>query len=71
MVMAFPGPHGPEDSAPQYQHLFLNETNHRTPSWNHAPNYDKQWILRHTGKMQNVHIKFTDILNTKRLQVGQ
>ncbi|XP_022696955.1 putative extracellular sulfatase Sulf-1 homolog [Varroa jacobsoni] len=71
MVMAFPGPHGPEDSAPQYQHLFLNETNHRTPSWNHAPNYDKQWILRHTGKMQNVHIKFTDILNTKRLQTLQ
>ncbi|OQR67079.1 extracellular sulfatase Sulf-2-like, partial [Tropilaelaps mercedesae] len=71
IVMAFPGPHGPEDSAPQYQHLFHNETNHRTPSWNYAPNYDKQWILRHTGKMQNIHTRFTDILNTKRLQTLQ
>lgn len=29
MVLSFPSPHGPEDSAPQYQHLFLNEKRHR------------------------------------------
>lgn len=29
MVLSFPSPHGPEDSAPQYQNLFLNEKRHR------------------------------------------
>lgn len=30
LFMSFPSPHGPEDSAPQYQHLFLNVTTHRS-----------------------------------------
>ncbi|UXI23198.1 hypothetical protein NH340_JMT09141 [Sarcoptes scabiei] len=71
MVLSFPSPHGPEDSAPQYQHLFLNEKRHRTPSWNRAPNFDKQWLLRSTPKMSNVHQQFTDFLNAKRLQTLQ
>lgn len=30
MVLSFPSPHGPEDAAPQYQHLFFNVTTHRS-----------------------------------------
>ncbi|XP_067121850.1 extracellular sulfatase Sulf-1 [Centruroides vittatus] len=71
MVLSFPSPHGPEDTAPPYQHLFQNITTHRTPSWNYAPNPDKQWLLRNTGKMEPLHIKFTDMLHTKRLQTLQ
>lgn len=71
MVLSFPSPHGPEDAAPHFQHLFLNVTTHRTPSWNYAPNPDKQWLLRNTGKMEPIHVKFTDMLHTKRLQTLQ
>ncbi|GFT73991.1 extracellular sulfatase SULF-1 homolog [Nephila pilipes] len=71
MVLSFPSPHGPEDAAPQYSNMFKNVTTHRTPSWNFAPNPDKQWLLRHTGKMEPIHVKFTDVLHTKRLQTLQ
>lgn len=43
----------------------------RTPSWNYAPNGDKQWLLRKTPKMARIHQDFTDFLNTKRLQTLQ
>lgn len=71
MVMSFPSPHGPEDSAPQYSDMFFNVTRHRTPSYDFAPNPDKQWILRWLGKMKPVHHRFTDLLMTKRLQTLQ
>uniref|UniRef100_T1JA64 Sulfatase N-terminal domain-containing protein n=1 Tax=Strigamia maritima TaxID=126957 RepID=T1JA64_STRMM len=71
LVASYPAPHGPEDAAPQYQNMFFNNTSHRTPNWNYAPNQDKQWILRYTGKMEPIHIKFTDMLHTKRLQTLQ
>jgi len=70
-VLAYPGPHGPEDSAPQYSHLFFNVTTHHTPAYDFAPNPDKQWILRQTDKMQPIHKHFTNMLMTKRLQTLQ
>jgi len=69
--LSYPGPHGPEDSAPQYSNLFFNVTTHKTPAYDFAPNPDKQWILRHTDKMADIHKSFTDILMTKRLQTLQ
>lgn len=71
MVMSYPGPHGPEDSAPQYADLFFNVTTHHTPAYDYAPNPDKQWILQVTDRMEPVHKKFTDLLMTKRLQTLQ
>ncbi|XP_037078777.1 extracellular sulfatase Sulf-2-like [Pollicipes pollicipes] len=71
MVLSFPGPHGPEDSAPQYTHLFMNVTDHHTPSYDFAPNADKQWFLRRVDKMEGVERLFTDMLMTKRLQTLQ
>ncbi|XP_055544974.1 extracellular sulfatase SULF-1 homolog [Wyeomyia smithii] len=71
LTMSFPAPHGPEDSAPQYSHLFFNVTTHHTPAYDHAPNPDKQWILRVTQPMAPIHRKFTDLLMTKRLQTLQ
>lgn len=29
LVLSFPAPHGPEDSAPQYKDLFFNVTTHQ------------------------------------------
>ncbi|KAJ8983355.1 hypothetical protein NQ317_003161 [Molorchus minor] len=71
LTMSFPSPHGPEDSAPQYSHLFFNVTTHHTPSYDHAPNPDKQWILKVTKSMEPIHKQFTDLLMTKRLQTLQ
>lgn len=71
MVLSHPAPHGPEDSAPQYQDMFGGQREHRTKSWNHAPNGDKQWLLRQTPKMTDTQQEFTDFLYTKRLQTLQ
>ena len=70
-VMSYPAPHGPEDAAPQYQALFHNVTTHHTPSYDFAPNPDKEWVLRVTDKMAPTHRSFTDLLQTKRLQTLQ
>jgi len=71
MVLSYPGPHGPEDSAPKYKDLFFNVTTHHTPAYDWAPNPDKQWILQVTDRMEPIHKKFTDTLMTKRLQTLQ
>ncbi len=71
LVVSFPSPHGPEDSAPQYSHLFLNSTTHHTPAYNYAPNSDKQWILRVTQPLTPNLKLYTDTLQAKRLQTLQ
>lgn len=71
LVISYPSPHGPEDSAPQYSQMFFNSTPHHTPSYDYAPNLDKQWILRVTDKMTPQLRTFTDLLMTKRLQTLQ
>ncbi|XP_006812342.2 extracellular sulfatase Sulf-1-like [Saccoglossus kowalevskii] len=68
IVLSMPAPHGPEDAAPQYQHMFSGVMTHRTPTWNIAPNHDKHWIFQYTTKMEPQQIAFTDILQQKRLQ---
>ncbi|PIO77737.1 arylsulfatase [Teladorsagia circumcincta] len=78
LVISYPAPHGPEDPAPQYAQLFEDidshrdgEENSRTDSWNYAPNPDKQWLLQRTGKMEPVHVAFTDLLHRRRMQTLQ
>lgn len=71
MVLSTPAPHGPEDAAPQYQHMFMNNTSHRTPAWNYAPNMDKYNFLQLKDKMTEQEKTFTDLLHTKRLQTLQ
>ncbi|XP_035825165.1 extracellular sulfatase Sulf-2 [Aplysia californica] len=71
MVLSVPAPHGPEDAAPQYQHMFVNNTAHRTQAWNYAPNPDKQWLLQNIYPMMPQYKLFTDLLQRRRLQTLQ
>ncbi|KAL3119342.1 hypothetical protein niasHT_001102 [Heterodera trifolii] len=71
VVLSFPAPHGPEDPAPQFADLFEGVETHRTDSWNYAPNPDKQWLLKRTGKMEPIHVAFTDQKHRRRLQTLQ
>ncbi|XP_067948322.1 extracellular sulfatase Sulf-2-like [Watersipora subatra] len=71
MVLSMPAPHGPEDSAPQYANMFHNITDHRLPNWNYAPNPDKDFLLRITGKMEPIQSHFADLLMRKRVMTLQ
>ncbi|XP_078481110.1 extracellular sulfatase Sulf-1 [Ciona intestinalis] len=68
-VLSFPAPHGSEDGAPQYQHLYANVTSHITPSFDYGPNPDKHWIISSMkGPMDETQHRFSSILQQKRLQ---
>lgn len=68
-VVSFPAPHGPEDSAPQYQELYSNVTTHVTGSFAFTPNPEKHWIIRQNVKpMDKTQLRFSNILQQKRLQ---
>ncbi|KAK8723563.1 hypothetical protein OTU49_011785, partial [Cherax quadricarinatus] len=71
LVLSYPAPHGPEDSAPEHAHRFFNASDHNTMAYNYAPNPDKQWLLQFIGRMHDIELKFTDLLMTKRLQTLQ
>ncbi|KAI6206038.1 hypothetical protein M3Y94_00860400 [Aphelenchoides besseyi] len=71
IVLSYPACHGPEDPAPSYSTLFHGVDTHRTPSYNFAPNPDKQWILRQSSKMLPIHVTFTYLLHQRRLQTLQ
>ncbi|CAL4162359.1 unnamed protein product, partial [Meganyctiphanes norvegica] len=71
MVLSYPAPHGPEDSAPEHANKFFNASDHHTVAYNYAPNPDKQWMLQFTPRMSDIQHKFTDLLMTKRLQTLQ
>ncbi|KAI6174128.1 hypothetical protein M3Y98_01156300 [Aphelenchoides besseyi] len=71
IVLSYPACHGPEDPAPSFSSLFHGVDTHRTPSFNFAPNPDKQWLLQRTGKMQPAHVTFTYLLHQRRLQTLQ
>ena len=60
-------PHGPEDSAPQYQNKFPKVKAPRFPNYNYTSR-DKHWIVRNTPPMNALRAKFTDVLHRKRLQ---
>lgn len=53
---------------PEKVRIFVNFS---TDSWNFAPNPDKQWLLQRTGKMEPVHVAFTDQAHRRRLQTLQ
>lgn len=67
MVLSLAAPHGPEDSAPQYQDRFLNITAPRSPNYNYT-SLDKHWIIRKTPPLTALLANFTDALHRKRLQ---
>ena len=67
MVLSMSAPHGPEDSAPEYQHKFPNIKSPRTPNFNYT-SPDKHWIIRNTPPMDALRAQFTDVLYRKRLQ---
>uniref|UniRef100_H2YCP3 Sulfatase N-terminal domain-containing protein n=1 Tax=Ciona savignyi TaxID=51511 RepID=H2YCP3_CIOSA len=68
-ILSFPAPHGSEDGAPQYQHLYANVTSHITPSFDYGPNLDKHWIIsRIKVPMDETQHRFSATLQQKRLQ---
>ncbi|XP_065651389.1 extracellular sulfatase Sulf-2 isoform X3 [Hydra vulgaris] len=67
MVLSMSAPHGPEDSAPQYQDSFKDVKAPRHPNYNYTSS-DKHWIIRQTPPLDETTALFTDILYRKRLQ---
>ena len=69
MMMGTPACHGPNDQAPQYAQTYAGMTAPRIPSWNKAPQKDKNYMMREILPMDEAHINVSDVYFQRRWSV--